>query len=222
METKHLVALVADDHELFRAGLAAVLARHLGCAEVIEAGSFPEAAEHLRRRPEITLATFDTAMPGMSGAASLRTLCEVFPALRIAVITGSNRREDILLALATGVHGYAPKTLRVCQIVDALRVVLDGQIFVPPGVAELRVVPSEGSTEATTLRQAAKVDLTPRQRQVVRLIAEGKSNKEIARALDLAEGTVKVHVNSLYRTLSARNRASAVAAVVQRTSFRAS
>jgi DNA-binding NarL/FixJ family response regulator len=214
MTVKRSIAVVADDHDLVCASLAEMLRCELGFTSVIETGSFDDAVEQLGRAPEATLALFDLDMPGMHGAASLQSVREVFPAVRVAVITASTRRDDILLSLTAGVHGYVPKTLGMHEIAQALSLVLDGKIFVPPCVAEL---PSETrlriSTDATAPLQALTIaDLTLRQREVLHLMAAGKSNKEIARALHLATGTIKVHVNSLFRTLGVHNRVSAVAA----------
>jgi DNA-binding NarL/FixJ family response regulator len=221
MEARRWVALVADDHELYCAGLSKLLEASLGFDEVIRVRSFDDALTRLGDDPLISLATFDPAMTGMHGVASLQLVRRLCPALRIAVISGSTRRDDVLQAVATGVHGYLPKTLRVAELERALRAILDGRTVVPPGLFEIDRGWREGAAEPAT-GATAPVELTPRQRQVVRLIAEGKSNKEIARALDLAEGTIKVHVNALYRTLSVRNRASAVAAIAQHGWQRAS
>jgi DNA-binding NarL/FixJ family response regulator len=214
MTVKRSVAVVADDHDLVCASLAAMLRCDLSFASVVEAGCFDDAVDQLGRAPEATLALFDLDMPGMHGAASLQSVREVFPEVRVVVITASTRREDILLSLTAGAHGYVPKTLCMREIAQALSQVLDGQIFVPPFVAEL---PPETrlriSADGTTPMQALTVaDLTLRQREVLHLMAAGKSNKEIARALHLATGTIKVHVNSLFRTLGVHNRVSAVAA----------
>lgn len=208
------VALVADDHELYSAGLSRLLKDSLRFDEVIAVTSFRDAVARLGGNPLISLATFDLAMTGMDGAASLQLVRRLCPAMPIAVITGSTRRQDMLQALAAGVQGYAPKTLRVAELERGLRTVLDGNFFVPPGLFEVAGVRPEGAGELAT-GATPPAELTPRQRQVVRLIAQGKSNKEIARALHLAEGTIKVHVHALYRTLSVRNRASAVAAITQ-------
>lgn len=215
------IAIVADDHELFRSALAEMLRREFGFRQVIEAGSLDAAVEHLGQVPEVVLACIDLAMPGMSGTASLLGIREVYPDVRVAVITGSVRREDILSALGAGVHGYIPKTLRIVDIAAAIRTILEGRIFVP---AELATSP-EVSPQKTTLRQEPELKsrlyaLSPRQTEVLSLMAEGKSNKQIARNLGLAEGTVKVHVAALFRALSINNRVSAVAALAELRNMR--
>jgi DNA-binding NarL/FixJ family response regulator len=217
-------ALIADDHELFRPGLAAIFRSDLGFANVIETGSFDTAMEHLGRNPDIAFASFDLSMPGMDGAVSLQGVREVFPSVQLVVVTGSIRREDILNALAAGVHGYVPKTLRIGEITRALQLVLEGFVFVPPSLPNLPLGPPSATwpiqsaavkSPGAAVKSSKATDLTTRQREVLRLMAEGKSNKEIAQALDLAEGTVKAHVNALFRTLGVHNRVSAAAAIDQ-------
>jgi DNA-binding NarL/FixJ family response regulator len=213
MSERYPIAVVADDHELCRAGIAAMLKRDLGFLKVVEAGSFDEAFDCIGRIPDVTVAVFDLAMPGMQGAASLEQVRRCFPGLRVAVVSASASRQDILLALAAGVHGYIPKTMGLEQIARALALVLGGHVFVPPDLTELS---SDASTPPPigecTAGPATKIDeLTSRELEVLRYMAAGKSNKEIARALNLAEGTIKAHVYSLFRTLSVRNRVSAAA-----------
>jgi DNA-binding NarL/FixJ family response regulator len=204
-------ALVADDHELFGAALAAVLKRDLGFAEVIGTGSFDEALAALTQRADIALATFDLAMPGMDDSGRIAAVRQACPGLRIAVVSASARREDIVHALAAGAHGYVPKLLGIAELTAALRSIADGAMFVPPVLAETAGGEAEPHEDGAA-PIAAGLALPPRQREVLRLLAEGRSNKEIARRLNLAEGTVKVHMAGLFRKLGVRNRAGAVAA----------
>lgn len=203
----HRVAVVADDHELFRSALSAVLKSRLGFADVIETASLDEALERLGD-VRATLALFDLNMPGMATASSLLAVRECYPGVRVAVVSASERRRDILLALEAGVHGYVPKALPVDAIADALRTVLDGSIFVPPSLADVGR-PGEPVPVTPEPTGSAAVSLTPRQRDVLDLLMQGKSNKEIARALTLGEGTIKVHMAALFRTLGVQNRSAA-------------
>jgi DNA-binding NarL/FixJ family response regulator len=221
MHARAAVALVADDHELYRAGLSRLLKDSLGFDEVFEVATFRDAVARLNATPLISLATFDLAITGMDGAASLQLVRRLRPALPIAVITGSKGRDNLQQSLTSGVQGYAPKTLCAAELAQGLQTVLDGRLFVPHVPFEAAAIWSEGAGESVK-SESTPVELTPRQRQVVRLIAQGRSNKEIARALQLAEGTIKVHVNALYRTLSVNNRASAVAAIAHQNWQRAS
>ena len=125
MGTGHnLVAVVADDHELFRSALAEILRRELGFSHIVEAGTLDDALNCLARIPNVTFASLDLMMPGMDGGDSLSGIRQTYPDLRLAVVSGSERREDILSALAAGVHGYIPKTFRIPQITAAVRVVI--------------------------------------------------------------------------------------------------
>ncbi|HEV7438497.1 MAG TPA: response regulator transcription factor [Methylobacterium sp.] len=203
------IALVADSHELFRAGVVALLTRDCGFARVVEAGSLDEALMLLDEHGDIRFACFDLAMPGIGTPLNLRSVREVFPKTRIAVIGGGNGREEIFLALRAGLHGYVPKALGIAEIAAAFRLILDGGIFVPPSLADLSL-PSDWAPSYEPSRPiGTEVRLTPRQQDVLRLIRSGKSNKEIARTLGLTENTVKVHANALYRALGVRDRTGA-------------
>jgi DNA-binding NarL/FixJ family response regulator len=206
-------ALVADDHELFRDALAAVLKREFCFGEVTQVGSLGAAISHLGHCPATCLATIDLSMPGIEGIASLNGIRAVCPNVRLVVITASERREDILQALDAGVHGFIPKTFRIADMLAAFRAVLEGRIFVPPDLADRGLRAVAAKPPAMRAQPGSSPALSPRQRSVMDLLALGRSNKEIARELQLAEGTVKIHVNAIYRTLGARNRVGAVAAM---------
>ena len=203
------VCLIADDDEFFRMALRSILTRQLGFQEVIETGSFDEALEKLAERPNVSLASFDLQMPGLENAMTLRVVRESFPEIRVVVVSSSQQRQDIIAALNGGVHGYVPKVLGPADLAHALRSILQGTIFVPASLAELTPdAGSEVSAEAPSPPQAAPA-LTPRQQQVLQLLVQGKSNKEIARSLGLGEGTVKIHMAALFRNLGVANRAAA-------------
>lgn len=201
------IAVIADDHGMYRMGLALTLKDRLGFDEVAEAASLDEALERLGEADGVALALFDLSMPGMESAASLAAVRECYPDLPIAVVSGSENRNDVLDALAAGVNGFVPKSLVDDDLVAALGTIVSGAIFVPATLAtvatpRLAAPPSESVLDR----------LTPRQRDVLGLLIEGRSNKEIARALDLGQGTVKIHLAALFRHLGVRNRAAAVAA----------
>ncbi|CAN7640324.1 response regulator transcription factor [Pararhizobium sp. LjRoot255] len=211
------VALIADDDEFFRIALNAILKSKLGFTEVVEAGSLDEAIERLSDRDDVSLALFDLAMPGMESAVSLGAVRDVHPDLKVAVVSGSSRRADILTALTAGVHGYVPKGLGATELAAAIKAILNGAIYVPPSVAGR--TPYSVETVATPVAKGgadganrAIEFLTPRQREVLLLLIEGFSNKEIARKLHLGEGTVKIHMAALFRSLRVRNRQEAAAA----------
>lgn len=210
-----LIGLIADDDEFFRLALSGIITSQLGFSRSIETGSFDEAMEQLGSNPEINLALFDLAMPGMTSAANLLAVRECAPHTKLIVVSGSAERRDILLSLEAGVHGYIPKTLGPAELARALQSVMAGAMFVPPSLAE---IPRRAKLEKPIfLRHAADPEqalmqfLTARQRDVLKLLVEGCANKDIARKLQLGEGTVKIHMASLFRSLKVQNRSAAAA-----------
>ena len=199
--------LVADDHQVFRIGLVQLLRRHLKVKRFLEAGCFAEAMEHLQNK-DLTLAIVDLRMPGLAGPKGIAQMRLLRPEAQLVVLSASECREDILGALAAGVHGYIVKSQDTEQLIDRLRYILSGEIYVPPILAER---PSESGTSVEASRVQPIQSLSARQRQVLMGLVEGKSNKEIAQALNVAEGTVKMHLAALFRVLGATNRAHAVA-----------
>jgi DNA-binding NarL/FixJ family response regulator len=203
-------ALIADDDEFFRMALRTLLTANLEFREVIETSSLDDALRALDERIGISLALFDLDMPGMRSAASLRAVRECFPDMRIAVVSASGKRRDMLAALEAGVHGYVPKSLGAGELSRALRLIVDGVIYVPSSIS---VVGNDDDEQSAQLSSRLSPDhLSPRQKQVLELLVHGKSNKEIARALQLSEGTVKVHMAAVFRLLSVTTRAAAAVA----------
>ena len=204
-------ALIADDHGLYRTGLALLLNDRLGIAEVIEVSGFDDALDRLASHPDIKLALFDLSMPGMGGPQSLSVVKETYPEVRVVVVSGSEDREHVLATISIGLSGYVPKSLPEDEIVAALQHILDGHVYIPrfmtasagrPGAAKPEPVASVAPDKPTV----PIANLTPRQRDVLQCILRGRSNKEIARELDIAEGTVKIHLAALFAQFGARNR----------------
>lgn len=214
---KSITVLLADDHALFRQGIRHLLADSLKGANVIEADGFDSALEALQQSGGAALIVMDLRMPGMAGGNSLRALREAYPQAKLVVLSASESRGDILEALGAGVHGYIPKTALPEDIASAIQYILEGGVYVPPllsrGGGEDPLLHAGESKGAPAAASGPALDLTrftTRQRDVLRLLAAGKSNKEIARDLDLAEGTVKIHLAAVFRALNARNRTEAV------------
>src|SRR4028118_2095514 len=143
MNTINSTALIADDDEFFRMALRGVLMKKLGFSHVVEATTLDEAIEQLSEDRAISFAVFDLAMPGMETAASLRAVRECYPATQVVMVSASKRRQDILLALEAGAHGYVPKGLGVGELSHALKTVLDGAIYVPSVMADLSTLSEE-------------------------------------------------------------------------------
>lgn len=224
---KNSPVLVADDDEYFRLALTALLKGPLGFSQVIETGSLDEALDKMATSAvPISLALFDLFMPGMDGPATLGAVRECYPNVRIAVVSASQSRLDVLTALDIGVHGYIPKGFGPNELVRALNIIANGDIFVPAFLSDMsgmaKSAPArsaEGSGQIKLSREEDDIDanallasISPRQRDVLALLVKGYSNKQIAKELTLGEGTVKIHVATLLRNLGVANRTGAAAA----------
>jgi DNA-binding NarL/FixJ family response regulator len=201
--------LIADDHEVFRIGLVQLLRRSLRVKRFLQAECFAQVVEHLKDR-DVTLSILDLGMPGLDGPKEIARMRLLRPDAQVVVLSASDSRKNILEALSAGAHGYIVKNQNTGQLVDRLRHVLSGEIYVPAVLAELPPEPADGTASNRGTKPIRKT-LSSRQRQVLKGLVEGKSNKEIARALNVAEGTVKIHLAALFRVLGASNRAHAAA-----------
>ncbi len=207
MNVKRIV--VADHHPLCRAGLASLLSEHFVIGELVQASDFPHTLAAIARSSGTAMVTVNLNLPGMNGIAGLRKLRADYPSLLLVVVAESRERELVLDALCAGVHGYILKATPVVEMSRAFETILAGHIYVPPLVSDVTVRAS-ASALVTPSSSAA---LTDRQFEVLKLVAAGRSNKEIARSLFIAEGTVKVHITAAFRALGVHNRVSAAAAL---------
>lgn len=199
--------LVADDHEVFRVGLCQVLTQNWQGCEIVDVANFDDALEQLADST-IRLAILDLSMPGLADPAELSRIRRQRPDVRVVVVSGSSRREDVLACLDAGVHGYVVKSTATGTLIQHIERVMSGEIYVPPLVA---ILPAQRSDGASHVAPSQSSLLTERQASVLRLLVEGKSNKAIARDLGISEGTVKMHVAAVLRTIGATNRAHAAA-----------
>lgn len=202
------VALVADDQEVSRFAFSAILTRRMAYDRIAEAATLDEALDVLSVDDQIGLALIDLVMPGMATAASIGAVRHLRPNLKVVIISSSSARENILLALAVGVHGYIVKDAGVGEIIEAIHLIEGGHIYVPPILS----APPENVVEWAFSRvnsQASLAAMSHRQNEVLRLLATGQSNKEIARFLRISEGTAKLHVAAVLRMLNVKNRSAA-------------
>ena len=203
--TEAIRILLADDHPVVRDGLAAVLATQTDLRVVGEAGTGPDAvARALELRPDVLL--LDLEMPGLDGVEVIRRVREEAPAIRIVVFTAFDRDEQIVRAIRAGAEGYLLKGTPREEVFRAIRVVHAGGSLIEPMAASKLLRELRGDREP----------LTPREGEVLRLVAEGLSNREIARRLFVSERTAKFHVGSLLAKLGAANRTQAVALARER------
>jgi DNA-binding NarL/FixJ family response regulator len=156
----------------------------------------------------VGLVISDLDLPGMNGDTGIRALRRSYPALRIALLTSTDDWSTIMNCLAAGVHGYLLKSDASEQLVRAIQTIMSGGVYVPPRVSQ-HMPPAGEPSDAPVA--SAMVGLTARQQEVLTLLLDGQSTKDIAKSLNLGIGTVKVHLGGLYRTLAVRNRTEAVA-----------
>lgn len=206
--------LIADDHELFREGLRHVLGQLEDNVEVIEAGDFSQAFDAVAKHHDIEIVLIDLNMPGAAWDEGLPRLRGALPKdVPMVVLSAADDRRSVLQAVELGAAGYIPKTSSSRVMLSALKLVLSGGVYLPPALIE-RSTPRGDGLNPAVVEQAMSI-LTPRQREVLGLLGEGKSNKEIARILELAEGTVKLHVTAILKALNVNNRTRAVVAASQ-------
>ena len=200
--SKGMKIVIADDHALVRTGMAQLLGELESDITVLEAENYPDAATLLVSHPDTALALLDLNMPGMNGCTQIEALAEQAPTVPLVMLSGSENPQDMQCALDAGAAGYIPKSESPAVILHAVRLVLAGGVYVPPALLRNPAAGSEANP-------AAAAALTPRQREVLVMVIEGKTNKEIARAFDLSEATVKSHVAAIFRALAVSNRTQA-------------
>lgn len=194
--------LIADDHEMVRLALRVALGPLGPDAGFVEAATAEAALAAADAHADLDLALVDIQMPGMGGLEGVRRLRAAHPELPIIACSAAEDPALVRSLLALGVSGFIPKSDPTPVIQQAVRLVLAGGSYVPPRLL--------GAAPAAPEPPAQLAALTPRQHDVLRLLAEGKPNKLIARDLDISEATVKVHVLAVFRALGARNRTEAV------------
>jgi len=204
--------LIGDDHQLFRDGLRLQLQEFDANLDVHNAANFSETFSCLQQVDDMELALIDLGMPGMEWKEGLRSLAKDYPSLPVVVVSGEDDQDIILETLDLGVAGYIPKTSSGEVMINAIRLVLSGGVYLPREVltnARPSVFSNEGNDDIASSKGSSS-SLTPRQQEVLALIADGNSNKQIASLLGLSDGTVKTHISSILRTLNVNNRTQAI------------
>ena len=206
--------LVADDHELVRKGLMAALHELEQEADITDVKDAGQTLDAVRNGGSFDLILLDLFMPGADGFELLREICNTQPDTPTVVLSASEEPLHMRKALDLGAAGYIPKSAGMEVMLSALRLVLAGGIYVPPDLLRKPTAGEENTSVAEAAAELSPDGLTSRQQEVLRLLGEGKSNKEIARVLDLSENTVKIHVAAVLKALGVNNRTKA--AVVAR------
>lgn len=208
--------VIADDHGLYRRGLRLALIAGIPSVEIFEASCFDAVVSLLEEQASINLAILDLNMPGLFNQEVLGDVLSAYPDTRFAIVSGDDSRSEILTALSIGLHGYIVKSQKDEEVVLAVNEILAGRIYVPALLsrtsAEQKPYPALPPAKNPIRRSMGSSNLdrlTPRQKDVLKLMAEGYSNKEIARNLDIAEATTKIHAAAILRELGVRNRTEA-------------
>jgi DNA-binding NarL/FixJ family response regulator len=189
--------LVVDDHALVRTGVANIISQEPDLQVVAEAANGLEAVETFTRlRPDVTL--LDLRMPVMEGVEAVRQIRAIDPGARVIVLTTYDTDEDIARALKAGAKAYILKDIAAAALVACIHDVLAGKTYLAPSAA------------AKLAERVTQVQLTPRELAALRSLADGRSNKEIAAALDISERTVKTHLAHLFEKLGVTSRTEAI------------
>lgn len=200
--------LVVDDHTLFRRGLIALLAQYAQVQVVGEAADAGEARRGASAlQPDVVL--LDNHLPGVRGIDALPELKAAAPTARIVMLTVSEDEQDLATALQAGAQGYVLKTIDGPALLDAIERCARGDTVVSPELTGKLVTALRGAGNAVPSEPPERPPLSPREREIVREIARGASNKEIARTLEIAETTVKIHVQHILRKLGLSSRVQA-------------
>lgn len=199
---KHTV-LVVDDHALVRTGVVKIIGQAPDLEVVAEAANGAEAVEAFTKlRPDVTL--LDLRMPIMEGAEAVRQIRDIDPQARVIVLTTYDTDEDISRALKAGAKAYALKDISADELIACIHDVLAGKTYLAPAAA------------AKLAEGMARMQVTPRELSTLRLMADGKSNKEIATSLGITERTVKSHLGHLFEKLGVTSRTEAVKVATRR------
>lgn len=194
--------LLVDDHTLFRSGIRSLLQRNEDFEVVGEAGDGLEGIKRARSlKPDVVL--LDLHMPGVSGLEAVKVMAEEIPEVRVLMLTVSEDAQDLMDALRAGATGYLLKNIETDTLIDAIRRAAQGDSVVSQQMTAKLIQGLRSPPKADVLERER---FSPRERDIMLSLAQGDSNKEIARKLDLAESTVKIHVQNIFKKLNMSSR----------------
>ena len=206
--------LVADGQALLRQGLRVVLSELEDDVEIAEADNVFDLFARTKDEPGYDLAIVDMMLAELTMGDGIAGLCRSLPDVPVVILSESEDPGDMKLAITSGARGYILKTARPAALIHALRLVLSGEAYVPPAVLnQVDAAPPEAETEDAETSAIRR--LTPREREIVDQLVEGRSNKQIAKELEINEGTVKVHLKAVLRKLGVANRTQAALLAVR-------
>jgi DNA-binding NarL/FixJ family response regulator len=198
--------LVADAHSLERLGIVEVLKLAFSCERFDAAASFSDLSASLHK--DTGMVVIDDKLPGLTTFEKLRELRVANPLTKFVIVSAKWQPSEVFAGLMAGANGFIPKTLNTDEMIEALRFVSAGHVYVPDSLADGGVIADDDSLKHGWRRI---MELSSRQRQVLQLACEGSSNKEIARALAISDATVKAHIAAAFRTIGVTNRIHAAA-----------
>jgi len=208
--------LLVDDHALLRDGIALLMANEFPDLDLLQAGTLAEAREAIAQHDDIRLVLLDLTLPDGNGLAELPWLAQAAPGARLVALSADESKETVLDAISAGAAGYVPKSVQSGAMLEALRIVLDGGVYLPEAALERRAGPRPGSPAwAPKALTPEDVGFSPRQADVLRMLIDGKPNKTISRELEMSESTVKTHLAAIFRKLEANSRTQAVVAAAR-------
>ena len=199
--------LLIDDHKLFLDGLAQVLHYHIQGLEVLKADSVEIALQLIAIHSDIDLALVDLAMPKSCGIDFIKKVIAQEALIPVAVLSASNDLKQITQVLNVGALGFIPKTYNSDALVNAINKILAGEIYLPESVQQDLAQPEQTHS---SLDIAASYEITPRQLEVLTLLAQGLANGKVAKTLFISEHTVKSHIKQLYQKLQVENRINCI------------
>lgn len=203
--------LVVDDHPLFREALESAVRTAYPNAEVVEASSISEAMAHIERTPGFDLALIDLSMPSVKGFEGVLSVRARYPGLPVVVVSGLEDPRIVAEAMNCGVSGFIPKSSKKAELTDAIRRVMNGEVFVPASYSPPPAAAPDKTGRPKKQDFAERLaSLTPQQLRVLGMIRQGLLNKQIAFELDVGETTVKAHVSEILRKLNVASRTQAV------------
>lgn len=204
--------LVVDDNSVLRTGLIALLSQLENGTEVLEADSSAQGLSLTQQHPDLAAIVIDFFASGVGGRASLQDFIQTSLHVPVVVLSFSESPADATYALTCGARGYLPKSASPHTIQSALRLVLGGDMYVPPLL--LRETPAPTKPKTWDTHSLMHASLTQRQRTVLQLLCSGLSNKDICHRLDLSEKTIKAHVSGIFKALHVANRTQAARAAL--------
>ncbi len=203
-----LKLLVVEDHALVREGLLQTLRGIEEQVETVGAADAEEALKLLEAGDDYDLILLDLMLPGTNGMGLLGVLRKRFPAIPVVILSAMDDPDTVSRAMKNGASGFVPKSSSSETLIDGLRQVLEGEIYLPPKLREREAAGGRGGRSVVD-----RFGLTPGQVRVLELLTQGKTNRQIGDLLGLTEGTVKIHVSAIFKALNVTNRAQALLTV---------